>query len=374
MEISSIVINDFLEFSDEAHLSEVVGQMRQFEKRSALVFKNKKYLGIVEKKNVLHTNVNPEEVKIDKFIQHTQILEDTTSVMEAAKAMFDNDVSHLPVSKDKEVIGVISALDLAKLSLQLQEVASLKVNEIKLLKPREVNKNHPLSSALEIMREEHLDHVPVYDEGKLYGILSYRDIIRKALNWSPHRDKAGKYNAELHSKAASVETTPFPMIAVGEFSTNDNLISIEPTASLKEAVAKMVDNRVKSLLILDSEKLHGILSVRNIMGKISSLEKVANYVLNYVGLNDCNLSEHQQNVLYAITERNADKLQRKIDDTFNVNVHLKQINKEGKQSQFEVKLKVDMPGKILASEKSDWDLETALHKTFNIVTSELQKS
>ncbi|MBT4434239.1 CBS domain-containing protein [Candidatus Woesearchaeota archaeon] len=373
MEISSIVKNDFLELNDETKLSEVIGQMRQYEKRSALVFKNKRYLGLVEKKKIIHTNVDPSEVGIADFLQRTPILDESTNVLEAAHIMFEQDVNHLPVSKDKEVIGVVSSLDLANLALQLPRVACLRVDEVKILKSNHVTKDNPLSQAMHIMREDHVDHVPVFDQGELYGILSYRDIIRKAINWSPHRDKAGHFNAELHSKAASVETTPFPMLPVGEFSTNDNLISIAPTDSLKSAVDKMVKKRVKSLLIQDSEKLYGVLSVRNILGKVSSLEKIANYVLNYVGLNDCNLSEHQENVLYAITEREAEKLQRKIDETFRVTVHLKQINKEGKQSQFDIKLKIDLPGKILASEKSDWDLETALHKVFNIVESELQR-
>ncbi len=373
MDISSIVKNDFFELNDETKLSEVIGQMRQYEKRSALVFKNKRYLGLIEKKKIIHTNVDPSEVGIADFLQRTPILDESTDVLEAAHIMFEHDVNHLPVSKDKEIVGVVSALDLANLALQLPRVASLRVDEVKILKSNHVTKDNPLSQAMHIMREDHVDHVPVFDQGKLYGILSYRDIIRKAINWSPHRDKAGNFNAELHTKAASVETTPFPMIPVGEFSTNDNLISIAPTDSLKEAVGKMVDKRIKSLLIQDSEKLYGILSIRNILAKVSSLEKIANYVLNFVGLNDCNLSEHQENVLNAITERQAEKLQRKIDETFRVTVHLKQINKEGKQSQFDIKLKIDLPGKILASEKSDWDLETALHKAFNIVESELQR-
>ncbi|NQV91480.1 CBS domain-containing protein [Candidatus Woesearchaeota archaeon] len=371
MEISSIVKNDFLELSDKTKLSEVIGQMRQYEKRSALVFKNKRYLGLIEKKKIIHTNVDPSEVDIADFLQKTPILEESTDVLEAAHTMFEQDVGHLPVSKGKEVIGVVSALDLANLALQLPRVASLKVNEVKIIKSNHVTKDNPLSQAMHIMREEHVDHVPIYDQGELYGILSYRDIIRKAINWSPHRDKASHYNAQLHTKASSVEATPFPMIPVGDFSTNDNLITIAPTDTLKAAVDKMVAKRVKSLLVQDSEKFYGILSIRNILGKISSLEKIANYVLNYVGLNDCNLSEHQENVLYAITEREAEKLQRKIDETFRVTIHLKQINKDGKQSQFDVKLKIDFPGRILSSEKSDWDLETALHKAFNIVETEL---
>ncbi|PIN87468.1 hypothetical protein COV12_03685 [Candidatus Woesearchaeota archaeon CG10_big_fil_rev_8_21_14_0_10_32_24] len=374
MEISSIVKNDFLELSDKTKLSEVIGQMRQYEKRSALVFKNKKYLGLVEKKKVIHLSVDPSDVDVTNFIQKTPILDEATDVLEAAHTMFEQDVNHLPVSKGKEVIGVVSAIDLAKLALQLPRIASLNVNEVKIIKSNHVTKDNPLSQAMHIMRLEHVDHVPVYDGGNLYGILSYRDIIRKAINWSSHRDKSGNFNASLHSKAASVETTPFPMIPVGDFSTNDNLITIAPTDKLKIAVEKMVQKRVKSLLVQDSEKFYGVLSVRNILGKISSLEKIANYVLNYVGLHDCNLSEHQEKVLHAITEREAEKLQRKIDDTFHVTVHLKQANKEGKQTLFEVKLKIDLAGKILTSEKSDWDLETALHKAFNIVLSDLQKN
>ena len=59
------------------------------------------------------------------------------------------------------------------------------------------------------------------------------------------------------------------------------------------------------------------------------------------------------------------KLQRRIDLPFQVLVHLKEFNKAGKQREFQCVLKVEWPGKSIGSEKTDWDLERALHKCFN---------
>ena len=53
MEIKPIVTEDYVVLDDEATLSQMIGKMRTFEKRVGLVFRNDKYLGLIEKKKLL---------------------------------------------------------------------------------------------------------------------------------------------------------------------------------------------------------------------------------------------------------------------------------------------------------------------------------
>ena len=53
-------------------------------------------------------------------------------------------------------------------------------------------------------------------------------------------------------------------------------------------------------------------------------------------------------------------------------VHLKDYDKGGKQ-KFSVHLRIETPGQMISSEQHDWDLETALRKTFNNAKNSVKK-
>ena len=94
----------------------------------------------------------------------------------------------------------------------------------------------------------------------------------------------------------------------------------------------------------------------------------------FIGLNEVQLTEHQRWMFHSIVEKQSEKLQHRLSNNANLTIHMKEIGKEGKQHEYEIKLRLDMPGKLLTSEKSDWDMETALHKCFNLVEKEMSRN
>jgi CBS domain-containing protein/ribosome-associated translation inhibitor RaiA len=368
MDITPLIKEDFLQFEDTATLSEIIGKLRQFEKRAGLVFQNKKYLGLVEKGNLLRPNVNLHETVIDGHIQRTPILSATTELIEVARLMAENNVDSIPIEEEKKIIGVVRSFDVAV--ALADEIDKLKVKDVKFIKPPKINSKDPLSTAVEIMQTQKIDHLPVYREGELTSIVGLKDIIRKIINWSPKRDVSEKFNSEMHSTAAQTDSNRFTSLPIENFVTDD-LVSIQTNDLLSNAVLVMQDKNVTSLLVMEGDQYQGMLSLRTILSSIAKLNKVQKFSVNFVGLHGVNLTEHQQTVLRDITNRNAEKLQRKINQEFSVNIHLKEINADGKQRRFEAKLKIELPGKLLTSEKSDWDLETAIHKCFNIVEGQV---
>ena len=292
----------------------------------------------------------------------------TTDILEVARLLAEQDVDAIPVEQDKQIIGVVRSFDVA--TALVEEIAGMKVKDVKYLKPPKVNNNDPVATAIEIMQTKKLDTLPIFTEGVLTGVVGLKDIIRKMINWSPKRDVSQRFNAELPSKAAQTDTNHFTSLPVDNF-TEDPILSIQSTGTLSDAIILMQQNNQTSIVVMEGDQFQGMLSLRSVLSTIAKQQKVQNFSIQFVGLNDVTLTEHQNNVLHSITERYAEKLQRKIDHTFSVNLHLKETNKDGKQRLFEVKLKLEMPGKLLTSEKSDWDLETAIHKCFNIVEGQI---
>ncbi|MEK6846222.1 MAG: CBS domain-containing protein, partial [Nanoarchaeota archaeon] len=194
--IKPIIKEDFVVLNEDTTFSEVISKLHNLEKRTGLVFRNNKYIGLVEKKSLLKASFDSAKVKIRGWIKKSPILREDTDVLEAAYHMYNSGTDYLPVEKDKKIIGVVNGLDLAKLASTLPEMKHLRLKDIKLLRPTMVQRDDTLAKAINLMYDYSLDHLPVFDGGELSGVLSFRDFIRQYLNWSPQRDRSARLNTQ----------------------------------------------------------------------------------------------------------------------------------------------------------------------------------
>ncbi len=373
MDIQSAITQNFLTLDDETTVTQLIGKLKQANTKACLVFRKDKYLGTVEKKDLLRAKPDSQHARIDKFLQRTPFLSAQASLLEAAYLMSQGNFEFLPVVENKQISGVLTASDLLSLSRELPEVKGKRVKDLKVLHVSSVNKADPLAKATRIMHEEHVDHIPVFDKGKLSGILSCTDLMQKYLNWSPERTSSTKFTKMASTRAARTDWSPFSSMTVGNFSTNYNLFVVQESQLLTEAVKQMTQNNVSDLLVMKGEKYAGLITIHNLLSFIASQQKHSYYSLQFKGVQEADLTEHQSMLLQEIAEHEAEKLQRKIKQPFKITVHIKEIHKKGKQHLFDLALHVEFPGKFLTSEKSDWELEKALHKCFDSVSEELDK-
>ncbi len=109
-----------------------------------------------------------------------------------------------------------------------------------------LQRNDRLSTADNVMRLGRIRHMPVLEDGSLVGLVTQRDLFRGALL------KALGYG----SKA---EQTMLDTLAVKEVMATD-LVTIAPDATLQEAARIMAERKIGCLLVVDNEKLVGILT------------------------------------------------------------------------------------------------------------------
>lgn len=372
MEITPAIKDDFLVFDDEAAFSTVIGKLKQSETRSGLVFRKDKYLGVIEKRRLLGTKIDITETKIKPFIQKTPLLNAHADIIKTSYLMYLSNFLFLPVEKDKKIIGVVDALDLIKLGIQLPEVKQFKVSELKLLKPKKIDKDDPVSKVVEVMFDEKIDQVPIFEAGKLYGVVSYRDLLNKYLTCPPRREFSTKFNKLASSRSAEPNMPHLANLPVSTFSTNDNLITIGKNASLADAVNLMVKNNVTSLLVMNGTDLEGLLSIKNVLRCFGSLKIPQNFNIRFVGLNELKLNAGQKAALEKIASNEAFKLQRELHNEFSLVMHIKNNSKEGKQNKYSVHLRIEFPGQEISCSQDDWDFERALRKTFNNAKNKLK--
>ncbi len=376
MEITPAIKPDFIAIEDEATVAELIGKMTQYEKHAALVFRNKKYLGLIEKKRLLRSRLDPSETHLKKYLQKTPIINEHASVIESAYLMFQSDADFLPVERNKQIIGVLDGLALAKLAISLPEIKHLTVADIKLVKPSKIGKDEPITRAMEVMHDEHLDHVPIYDQGKLYGLLSYKDLLRRYLNWTPKRDYSVRYNKAVSGKGGEGDIPSLSALPVSSFSTNDNLLVVTKGARLRDSVELMVRNNVHDLVLKDGEAVLGLLTVKNLLRRIGSLKIPQNFNIQFIGLNQLDLDPGEKENVQKIASNESMKLQRKIHNEFTLVIHFKEYATEGKQQKqhkYSVHLRIEYPGKIVTVSQDDWDIIRALRETFANAENALDK-
>ena len=116
-----------------------------------------------------------------------------------------------------------------------------------------------VAEALDLMSRSHISGLPVVDAaGSLVGIVSEADFLRR---WEigTHGSSAGWLKALLAPGSAAQTYAKTHARHVAEMITRD-VVSIDESAGLAEAVALMEKRRVKRLLVTRDGDLTGILS------------------------------------------------------------------------------------------------------------------
>lgn len=374
MDITSIIAKQFVSFPADTTISEMIGKLKQTGKRAGLVFDGKKYLGLVSQKALLQTRIDPVTTKVSKFVQKTPVIEDHATVLETAYLMFQSNLELVPVQGEEGIMGVVNTLDLVQEAMELPEVQTLKVKDIRVLKIPPIGKNDQIASAMGIMHEEHIDHLPLVEAGKVYGIVSFQDIMKKYLQWPQRRPVGAKFTKQAGgSKSAASDMPHLPSLPVSSFSTNENLTTIQMDDSLTNALAQMVKGNVYNALVLDGADFVGLLTVKNILRYIGSLKIQPNFNVRFVGLKELSISDDLTDAIQKIVSNEAFKLQRQIHNEFNLTMHFKVYGAGGRREKYSVHLRIEYPGKLVTVDQNDWDLRSAVHETFANAKNALKK-
>jgi IMP dehydrogenase len=123
---------------------------------------------------------------------------------------------------------------------QALEVEQVKKSESGMIvNPVTIEPDAKLRDALALMERHRISGVPVTKAGKLVGILTNRDL---------------RFERNLERK-------------VSEVMTKENLITVQPGIDIERAKDLLHANRIEKLLVVDGEKLVGLITIKDIEKK-----------------------------------------------------------------------------------------------------------
>ena len=105
-------------------------------------------------------------------------------VFEALKLMADKNAGAVMVINDGRVVGILSERDcIRKLDLQGRASRDTKVGDVMTIKVLYVEGGQSLEECVAMMIDKNIRHLPVYDEGKLIGIISVSDALKEMVDY-----------------------------------------------------------------------------------------------------------------------------------------------------------------------------------------------
>lgn len=106
------------------------------------------------------------------------------TVYDALEMMANHNTGAVLVKNGNVVEGIISERDcVRKVDLAGKGAKTTKVNEIMTAKVISIDANQDLEECMNLMIENNIRHLPVYDKDKLVGLISVRDILKEVVDY-----------------------------------------------------------------------------------------------------------------------------------------------------------------------------------------------
>ena len=105
------------------------------------------------------------------------------TVFDALALMAKVNTGAVLVMDGENVAGILSERDcVRKVELDGKSVKSTKVTEIMTSKVVYIEASQPLEECMALMIDKNIRHLPVFDNGKLLGLISVRDVLKEVVD------------------------------------------------------------------------------------------------------------------------------------------------------------------------------------------------
>jgi CBS domain-containing protein len=279
MDIADCISEDYVEFSPDDRVSELVGTFEDPTIKGVVVHEDA-FEGVVTRRQLASTHHQPEE-KIQSLVWHVPRLAPDEDVRKVAQLMIDADAHVLPVFEGDDLAGVVTVddiLDTVEPYLDAATVREAATRDLVTTTP-----DASFGEALAVLREHGFTHLPVVEDDDPVGILSLYDVIgvttraetkSKGGNASGTDPSGGQITTSTgRSRGGGFGAREGELVRVLDLPVRDVMVSpvrtIHPEETLDVAVRKMFDIDASSLVVTENGHPFGIVTKTDVLDSLT---------------------------------------------------------------------------------------------------------
>ncbi len=355
-EIREIIPNIFKVFSPDDTASKVLGALEEEGLYEAAVSLEDS-VGIITVRDMLGVD-QPAQTKIEGIWRGTDSVSPDSTVLDAAEMLVRNNIRVVPVTEMKQIVGVISQVDIVNAMCGAPELSGHPAKELIRSPVFSLDIDEKVSHARRLMLERGISHVPIVEYGRLVGEVTAEDIVRTFITPA--------------SKATTGErvgrrTSRFPGNVTGVIDTNP--LSVGQDASVLDVACGMRDRgKGACFMVGERGRILGVLTPRELMAPLLRLRAARELPIYIMGLSDEDFFE--RGVAEEKVRRVVRRSMRYRPDITEVSINIKTSQTRGERTRYELTGRaLTMDGQINAK-AGGWDLL----RVFDELTSTLDKA
>lgn len=287
--IGTIKSQSFKKIDEDATIGKALSLFENSTDVLVVLNKNNEYSGVLHERSILRTDLDPGKSKVKSFKVSGPKVQNTTSVQECARLMIESNIFYLPIFERGKISGVICYTDILKFP-DLQKLRRHTVKELMTSMMTNILPDEKISIVYNKFRKSDLFSLPVIENKKYLGMIYLHDTLHTIIQHKEKPDfgtKVGEKEHLLDLPIRNIMTRP--------------AISAPDSATLGEAIDIIIENKLDSVSIIDSdEKIQAIIFVKDLLKLITSQERI--FLIPKVTINS-NLKElNRERVNKTITE------------------------------------------------------------------------
>lgn len=239
------VVKDYLVVSADEPLSKIIPKLKK--EKQVIVFKGKKYCGIVTRQTALREGINLPELKIINITFKPPSIFEDTSELDIAKYFVETGAHFLPILNSRDgnkIDGVIYRTDFLK-EVVLPYMKKIKVGDIANVDVKTILPENNLAKAVSMFHELGISKLIVYDK-QVRGVLTLSNILGLFLG------ETQMSQSKLHS------------LLVKDV-MKDDVIGVQEGTRIPDVINLFIDKNVSSVVVFDKNNLFGIITKTDVL-------------------------------------------------------------------------------------------------------------
>jgi CBS domain-containing protein len=262
MDISEITLPDFIEVDADKRLGKIRAIFDRENPKGLVVTNDGGYVGIISEKQLVKSHVE-DNTKAAALVRSAPKIDRHEDVREVARMLVEGNVKLAPVFEGEKLVGVIT--EDAILEAVIENLDALVVEQIFTEDVVTIGEKDRVGRAINLLREHGISRLPVVDDDdRLVGVITTHDIVdfvvRDDRRQGRH-DRRGDIDRMLDLPVYDLMTSP--------------VLTAGPDESVRETVARMLDNDVAGLVVtVDGEPgVAGVVTKTDVLRALTFTEQ-----------------------------------------------------------------------------------------------------
>lgn len=356
MKIKEIMNRNLITVSLDENINNVLAKMKNNNIHQVPVLQNGILHGLVELKNIVTKNIDPDTAKAESVKVSCPVLNPNDEVGEAVIKFIQSGFRALPVVDGNKIVGIVSETDFLK---DRSVFDSKKKVEDVMSECISIVRKDSAGKIKKVMLYNNISRIPVVDKGKIVGAVGTMELAKFARMKSDSIKTGGKLKERGFREKISSEG-----IYAESLMKQTKIISSD--LALEKAVPFMLNN---DELYIEKDGKFFVVTPKDVLETLKRENK--GVLVDITNIKD--EDNYTIEKMHQIAAETVKKVGKILDGVESLIIRIERMHKSGLKTKYSVRARLYSPSGLLVSHAWGWDVVSVTQECLSKLEKEVIK-